>query len=455
MSAGPENQRRATLQDVREYNFDGLVGPTHNYAGLSRGNLASERHAGKVANPKAAALQGLAKMRLLADLGVGQAVLPPAPRPNVDALRRLGFHGSDKDVLASASKGDGHLLRLVSSASSMWTANAATVAPSSDTTDGRVHLTVANLSAMFHRSLEASETFAVLRAVFADEAHFAVHAPLLPGSHFADEGAANHLRLSTQNGTVHLFGWGRSGFEGSRDVPVFPRRQTREASSAVARLNALSESLVLPWQQDPPGIDAGAFHSDVLAVANEDFLMMHEHAFVHHRDLLSELKGRLGADFRAVVAHESELPAKDAVGAYPFNSQIVTLPSGDMAIVAPAEAAASIAARGFLDRVVSEDNRVRAVHYVDVNASMNNGGGPACLRLRICVTDEERRAVRARVFFDDALHGDLVRWIEHGYRDRMDFSDLADPEVLVETRTALDELTKILRLGSIYDFQKP
>src|SRR5262249_2313694 len=157
---------------LREFNFDGLVGPTHNYAGLSRGNLASARHAGRVANPRAAALEGLAKMRLLMDLGVGQAVLPPAPRPDVFALRRLGFTGSDADVVAAAARGDGHLLRLTSSASSMWTANAATVTPSCDAEDGRLHLVVANLSAMFHRSLEARTTFATLQAVFADGTRF-------------------------------------------------------------------------------------------------------------------------------------------------------------------------------------------------------------------------------------------------------------------------------------------
>ena len=439
---------------MREYNFDGLVGLTHNYAGLSRGNLASERHAGAPANPKAAALQGLAKMRLLASLGVGQAVLPPAPRPDVDALRRLGFRGTDEEVLMRAASGDGHLLRLCSSASSMWTANAATVAPSCDTTDGRLHLTVANLSAMFHRSLEPQGTLAVLRAVFGDAAHFAVHAPLPPGSHFADEGAANHIRLSTDAGAVHLFGWGRSGFDATPDRGLFPRRQTREASLAVSRLNALSEPLVMPWQQDGYGIDAGAFHTDVLAVGNESFLMLHEHAFVHYRDLLAELRKRLGTSLRCVVAQETELPAKDAVDSYPFNSQVVSLPDRTMAIVAPAESFASRSARAFLERVVAEDNPVRAVHYADVNASMNNGGGPACLRLRICLTEAERAAVQARVFLDDALHDELAAWIGRHYRDRLRGEDLADPALLREVRTALDELTRILALGSVYDFQK-
>ncbi|HEX4340090.1 MAG TPA: N-succinylarginine dihydrolase [Polyangiaceae bacterium] len=443
------------MRGLREFNFDGLVGPTHNYAGLSRGNLASARHVGKVSNPRAAALQGLEKMRLLMRLGVGQAVLPPAPRPDVATLRRLGFGGSDADVLANAARGDGHLLRVTSSASAMWTANAATVVPSPDSGDGRAHFTVANLSTMFHRSLEATTTHAVLRAIFADEAHFAVHQALPGTTQLSDEGAANHTRLATEQGTVHLFGWGKLGFDAEEPAARFPRRQTLEASTAVARLSGLSDALFLPWQQSPVGIDAGGFHTDVLAVGNESFLMLHEHAFVHHRDLLAVLREKLGPTFRAVLATESELSAADAVACYPFNSQLVTLPGGSMAVIAPSEAFESEPTRRFFDRVVAEDNPVAGVHYVDVNASMCNGGGPACLRLRVALTDEECHAIGARVFLDEPGCDALAAWITKHYRDRLSGDDLADPALLVETRTALDDLTTLLALGSPYDFQKP
>ncbi|HVW27229.1 MAG TPA: N-succinylarginine dihydrolase [Polyangiaceae bacterium] len=440
---------------MREFNFDGLVGPTHNYAGLSRGNLASERHVGRVSNPRAAALQGLDKMRLLMRLGVGQAVLPPAPRPDVSTLRRLGFSGSDADVLSAAARGDGHLLRVASSASSMWTANAATVVPSCDAEDGRAHFIVANLTAMFHRSLEAKTTHAALRAIFADEERFAVHEPLPGGTQLSDEGAANHTRLTTEQGRVHLFAWGKLGFETEATAARFPRRQTLEASTAVARLGKLVGGLFLPWQQSPAGIDAGAFHTDVLAVGNGSFLMFHEHAFVHHRDLLAVLREKLGGDFRYALAAEAELPTSDAVNSYPFNSQLVTLPGGAMAIIAPSEAFENGPARRFLERVVAGDNPVIGVHYVDVNASMCNGGGPACLRLRVALTDDERRAVRPKIILDDPHCDRIADLIERRYRDRLSGEDLADPALLLETRAALDELTELLELGSIYDFQKP
>ncbi len=191
-----------------EYNFDGIVGPTHNFAGLAQGNLAAQRHAGNLGNPRSAALEGLAKMRTLMGLGVPQAVLPPQPRPALPQLRSLGFMGSDADVLAAADAAG--LLASYSSASSMWAANAATVVPSTDAKDGRVQLLVANLAAQTHRAIEARTTTGILRGIFSDTRHFKVHDPLPCVPHFTDEGAANHTRLFTSSGSLHLFGWGRS-----------------------------------------------------------------------------------------------------------------------------------------------------------------------------------------------------------------------------------------------------
>jgi succinylarginine dihydrolase len=440
----------------REYNFDGLVGPTHNYAGLSRGNLASAAHEGQVSSPLKAALQGLEKMRFVASLGVGQAVLPPQPRPSLRTLRALGFTGSDEAVVTRAASQAEQLLRLVSSAASMWAANAATSAPSEDTADGRMHLTPANLQAMFHRAIEADTTYSVLSRIFADAQAFAVHAPLPGGIHFADEGAANHTRLSVEGRpAVHLFAWGRSSARGSPVPARFPARQTLEASEALARLHQLEAAQCLFPQQAPSGIDAGAFHTDVLAVGNEGFLMLHALAFQDAPGLLSTLRARLGPGLRVVQASEAELPVADAVAAYPFNSQVLSLPDGSMCILAPKESQERPRARAFLERVVEEDNPVVAVHYLDVRESMNNGGGPACLRQRIRLTDAERKKVTARVFYDEALHRDLEAWVRRHYRDRLAPEDLRDPALAREGMAALDALTGLLALGSVYDFQKP
>jgi succinylarginine dihydrolase len=443
---------------MREYQFDGLVGPTHNYAGLSPGNVASALHTGQVSHPRTAARQGLAKMRFVHDLGVAQAVLPPHDRPSLSTLRRLGFQGRDEDVLAAASaEGGGHLLRLCSSASAMWTANAATVAPSSDTSDGRIHLVPANLQQLFHRSIEAATTTRVLRAIFADRQYFVVHDPLPAAAAWADEGAANHLRLATSRGVAHVFAWGRAGLAPqSVSTPrTFPARQTYEASRALARLLRLDPERCFFPQQHPDGIDAGAFHTDVLAVSNERFLMVHETAFAEGALLRSELSRVLGDELVVTHATRPELPIDSAVLAYPFNSQVLTRPDGAMAILAPEDAREDLFARAFLERVVAAGGPVRALHYIDVRQSMQNGGGPACLRLRVLLTSDEAEAIGrcARIVLDDALYEELCSWVDRFYRDRLDPADLADPALAREGMQALDELTRILRLGSVYDFQ--
>jgi succinylarginine dihydrolase len=439
---------------MREFSFDGLVGPTHNYGGLSPGNVASMASGGRSSNPRAAALQGLEKMRLVHALGAGQAVLPPQPRPSLRTLRRLGFAGSDEEVIARAGREAEHLLRLCASASAMWAANAATVAPSADAADGRVHLTPANLTAMFHRAIEADTTRAVLAAIFADERRFCVHEPLPGGAHLADEGAANHTRLEGPQGGVHLFAWGRSAWTFGPGPRRFPARQTREASEAVARSHRLSPARTLFPRQHPDAIDAGAFHADVVAVGHQRFLMMHELAFAERDAFLARLREVAGDGLRVVVATEAELPIAEAVAAYPFNSQLLELPGGDLVLLAPEESRESPRARAFLERVVAESGVVRRVEYVDVNQSMSNGGGPACLRLRVALTAEEVRAVRADVFFSPALHARLVAWVDRHYRDRLLPADLADPALAREGMAALDELTEILRLGSVFDFQR-
>jgi succinylarginine dihydrolase len=439
----------------REYAFDGLVGPTHHHAGLSLGNLASFAHGGQPANPRASALEGLRKLRLVQALGAPRAVLPPHERPHLPSLRRLGFQGSDADVVARAHALNPALLSAVSSASSMWAANAATACPSSDSLDGRVHLTPANLVAMFHRSLEVPTTTRILRRIFSDSARFCVHDALPAHSDFSDEGAANHLRLSTSAGAVHLFAWGRSADIAAARLPQrYPARQTRAASESIARLHRLPASAVVSWQQHPSGIDQGAFHSDVLAVGCGELLLLHELSFVDLPSLSERLKQTLGDQLRLVVAKESELSAADAVAAYPFNSELFELADGTRVLLAPRESEASPPARAFLTRLV-DDGAVEQLLYADVNGSMKNGGGPACLRLRVTLTEAERAAIDARVFYDAELDRTLTAWVERHYRDRLVLDDLRDPQLLLETRSALDELSSLLDLGSVYEFQQP
>src|SRR5437773_559405 len=321
----PCPSRPATASEMAteplEVNFDGLPGPTHNYSGLAIGNLASERNKNFVANPRQAALQGLAKMKALADRGFAQGVLPPHERPDLAALRALGFAGSEQEILAKTARQAPQLLAACSSAAAMWVANAATVSPSADTADGRVHFTPANLVTHFHRSLEAATTTRVLRALFADARRFVVHDPLPAAHQLADEGAANHTRFATG---VEFFVYGRTGLDSQAPLPRrFPARQTREASEAIARRHALSPERVVFAQQHPDAIDAGVFHNDVIAVGSGSVLFCHERAYVDQDAVLAALAARIGKTFMPIVVRESEVTLERAVSTYLFNSQLL------------------------------------------------------------------------------------------------------------------------------------
>jgi len=443
-----------------EMNFDGIVGPTHNYAGLSVGNLASQQNAQQVSNPREAALQGLAKMKFLADLGVPQAVLPPHERPDVDALRRVGFSGSDAQVIDQAAKTDPTLLAAASSASAMWAANAATVSPSADTADGRVHFTPANLLTQFHRLLEPPTTAAILRAIFAHESVFAHHPPLPGAAHFSDEGAANHTRLCSAYGDpgLEIFVYGRDAFAaGAVASPTrFPARQTLQASAANARTHQLEPLDVLMLRQNPAAIDAGAFHNDVVAVGGLNVLLYHERAFadeVRAINAISQWFEARGDKFHPLCIAEGELPLSEAVSSYLFNSQIVQLPNQTLALIAPRECDRT-GPRDCLSRVVTSGSPIGQVHFVDVRQSMRNGGGPACLRLRVVLTPREQARMNPNVVLTESLYQQLTPWVRRHYRDQLSPDDLRDPHLLDEGRTALDELSRILGVGNVYPFQR-
>jgi succinylarginine dihydrolase len=437
-----------------EINFDGIVGPTHNYAGLSHGNLASQKHASSISHPKAAALQGLAKMKFLHNLGLKQAILPPHRRPDLGVLRRLGFEGSDAEILQEAHRQDPRLLAAVYSASAMWAANAATVSPSADSPDNCVHITPANLLTQFHRSLETSTTAKILRAIFPGDC-FAHHDPLPAAAAFADEGAANHMRLCQgydQPG-IEIFIHGRSG---EQSPAKFPARQTLDASRSIARLHQLDPQRTVFARQNPAAIDAGAFHNDVVAVSNQNVLLIHADALAEQRQVLQDITVKYqaihGQGPVIISADSAELTLEEAVQTYVFNSQLVTMPDGSMALIAPIECQDHARVQQFLQRVLAT-SPIRAIHYQDVRQSMNNGGGPACLRLRVAVNEEQLSGVHPGVLFSDAIHAKLKAWIERHYRNSLDPADLADPSLRQESDAALDELAKLLGIPGIYDLQ--
>lgn len=439
-------------RQIYEVNFDGLIGPTHNYSGLAYGNFASLSSRYHTSSPKQAALQGLQKMKLLHSLGVRQGLIPPQERPDMAALRGKGFSGDDGRVLGDAWTKERDLFLSCCSASSMWCANAATVSPSADTRDGKCHITAANLRTHFHRAIEARQTARLLREIFRGEA-FAVHDPLR-GDGLLDEGAANHVRLYARptGGAVNVFVYGQAS--GGAE---YPARQSLAASQMIAARHQLEETGTVFVEQDPQAIALGVFHNDVIATGNGNFFLAHGRAY---RDQDSAI-GRIKAAFRTLTGGElitveipaAQLSVDEAVKSYLFNSQIVTLPNGDMVLIAPVESAEG-RPRAIIDEIIKGDNPVKAVYFSDLRQSMANGGGPACLRLRVTLNEDELSQVHPGYLLDDGKFALLEEWVRAYYREILTVDELKNAELLEESRRALDELTKMLGLGNIYPFQQ-
>lgn len=412
---------------VTEINFDGLIGPSHNYAGLSLGNLASSRNAGAVAYPRAAALQGIEKMRGNVRLGLAQGLFLPQWRPDGTWLAQLGT-----DIGAA----EPHIRAAAMSASSMWAANAATVSPASDTADGRTHLTVANLVTMPHRSHEWPQTLAQLRVAFSDPRAFAVHSPV--PAPFGDEGAANHMRLCDHHGAagVEIFVYGRSG-------GPFPARQHLEASKAVVRLHGLDPARTLFVEQSKEAIAAGAFHNDVVAVANERVLFVHELAFADQAGFYADLRATMpGVEIVEVPA--SAVSLADAIKSYLFNAQLVTLPDGSMALILPTEAQETPAVWQWLEQMVAGNGPIRRLVPVDVRQSMANGGGPACLRLRVVA---DPATIDPRFLMDEGKLDGIARIVTDYWPEQIAPDDLSDTRLIARIEQSWLTLVDHLQLS--------
>ena len=413
-----------------EINFDGIIGPSHNYAGLSLGNLASSNNAGAASYPKAAALQGIEKMRANIGLGLAQGFFMPLDRPNQNWITGLA---------TDMQSAEPHIRAAAFSASAMWAANAATVSPGPDTADGKCHLSAANLLTMAHRSHEWTGTLAQLQLAFANERHFAVHGPV--PAPFGDEGAANFMRLCASHDAagVEILVYGKTG-------GPFPARQHIEASKAIARAHRLDPAKTLFVQQSEVAIAAGAFHNDVVAVANERVLFTHEHAFEYPEQTYADVK-RLMPAAEIIIVPADRVSLADAIQSYLFNAQLVTLPDGGMALILPSEAQENARVWGWLTEMVDGNGPIRKLVPVDVRQSMANGGGPACLRLRV-VADPATVDPR---FIADATKLDAIaevvtaHWPESITPDQLGDADLLDK--VRSARLALLEATDLVALA--------
>lgn len=414
---------------LKEINFDGVVGPSHNYAGLSLGNIASASHKGDPSYPRAAALQGMTKMRgNLALLGV-QGFLLPLPRPNSALQDALAFDGSEAAALRAAPW----------SASSMWTANAATVSPAPDTTDGKCHLTPANLITMLHRAQEWPDTKRQLDIAFRNKDRFTVHDAVPPT--FGDEGAANHGRFCEGHDApgVELFVYGKTGGK-------FPARQHEQASRLVARSHGLSPEKSIFIEQNPAAIEAGAFHNDVVSVVNERVLFTHQEAFADQQGAYDAIRAKFAA-LEVVEVPSNAVSIEEAIRTYLFNAQLITLPDGSMKLIVPEECRESASVWAYCKEMMASNGPIREVVPVDVRQSMANGGGPACLRLRVVC---DPATVDPRFLLNDSNAELIEGVITAHWPEQIDPADLGS-EVLakgvIAARLALLEALELQELA--------
>ncbi len=430
-----------------EINIDGIVGPTHHFGGLGVGNIASLEHQQQRSRPRQAALEGLQKAWLVASMGVPQYVFLPPVRPRLEWLRQLGFHGALESQLTESRVSAPRVLSTAFSSAFMWVANAATITAACDSTDGQLHCTPANLISSWHRASEAQERAPQFESLLAKIASKRIHLPLPSIMPLRDEGAANHMRLCDASGrygfNLFVYGVDEDVLAGTQPGR-FVARHTKAASQAIARRHRLQPDCTFFIQQHPRAIDAGAFHNDVVATSCDHMLLHHEFAFV---DAASELR-RLESAFERtckmpllrIQVNETELPLADAVRSYFFNSQIVK-PNRDgiepsnarYVLICPHHCQQVQTAAKLIERLLANDDiPIDEVRFVQLSESMANGGGPACLRLRMMLEESDMSLLNSKMQLTEPLFERLSAAVDRYYPAVLSADDFCNPMFVAE-----------------------
>ncbi len=441
---------------VTEIIFIGIPGPTHHYGGLSVDNIACGISHGDISHPAQAALQAIALAGLLLKLGITVAIMPPQLRPHLPLLRKAldGDEAAvdDAQLIAQAVIKAPRLLEIASSSSAMWLANAATVTQPEDSSDGLLHITIANLYSNLHRRIEADEHYRIIKKIFANVPRVAVHKPLAGEDDLRDEGAANHMRLAPSHDSAGL----NIFVYGTDDNPRDPQnaRQTLAASQAIIASHKLFDNAAICLKQSPEAIENGVFHNDVIAVANENFLLVHEDSYSlgaadinHIAECYAERTG-FAANLR--IIKRNELTLEEAVASYFFNSQLLTLSDGGMALIAPQETKELHNEKSWrlLQSLVDDKaNPITQLHSIDLKQSMKNGGGPACLRLRVPVDEEQLAALRlaTKVVVDEEILQQMEKIIRKYYPQKLTASEI-NHDLYLLCATIIQEINNCLEL---------
>lgn len=447
-----------------EINIDGIVGPSYYFSGAGVGNVASQESRQSPSYPRAAALEGLEKAHRVSQLGIEQYVLPPPLRPRAQFLNAIGFDGDWSDQTAAALQFEPSALAAAYSSAFIWTANAATYAPACDTTDGVSRIVPANLISSWHRASEVAERSEQFRQLFAQVADLRIEDPLPAILPLRDEGAANHMRLSLSScdarthasaeiSGLHVFVYGESTSTTAPRPSRFLARQTESACRALARQLRLHPENTFYLQQHPQAVDAGVFHNDVIATAHESVMLHHELAFINADGELARIESRFralyGRDLQRIVISEQQLPLADAVKSYFFNCQILSHPQIDVAsesilskssrmtVLFPKQCSQWKSASETAARLLNDQSiPIERIEFVDLFQSMGGGGGPACLRLRMQLTEQQVAALDARFQLTEQLYSQLRSIIEDCYPERLTVEDFLRPGTRENCETA-------------------
>lgn len=396
-----------------ELQIETLPSPLFAYGGLARGDLASMKHAHHPSAPKLALFQHLEKCQRLHELGISVALFPPHPRPLFSVLKKIGFEKAEQTPL--------RWLAACSSSSFHWTANSASVTPSKESLDGKLHISIANLSNRFHRSLEPNHTKELLDLLFQNVKNTVIHSPLPAGLLFGDEGSANQMRIEG----------GHTLFIYNEQPSHFPGRQTLEASEAIARRHQIPSEKTHFLRQNPLATDSGVFHNDLIAMASGPLLISHSAAFLDPLPSLPNLQH--------IQLTEIDFPLKHLVTSYLLNSQLVRRKDQTLVWVAPALCEHHTPSRTLLGKLP-----IDTLLFVDLSESLKGGGGAACQRLSCPLTEEEFKGLNHEFLYTETLHQELVEWGRRFYPEKLQIEKLRDQTVIQNAYEALEALSEYL-----------
>jgi len=150
--------------------------------------------------------------------------------------------------------------------------------------------------------------------------------------------------------------------------------------------------------------------------------------------------------FDYVEVPASDVPLADAIRSYLFNAQLVTPPDGQPTLIVPSEARETPTVWRWLEQHVAGNGPIRRVEVVDVRQSMANGGGPACLRLRVVA---DPATVDPRFLVDERKLDLIGGVIARTWPEQIHHEELQQPALIADIERARAALLDALELTEL------